>query len=413
MQPSPLSIPLHCHLNVKEHVSIHGGKAVLGWQFRSYKDGLDYEAIRHSIWESPDGELVDITPTDPIVPYQCFSILGTDLLPHRRNVYYRSLDKYMSHETKLMYYIYALVDPRSNAPFYIGKGTGKRAQTHLWDISRETNPYKENMIRAIRSEGLEPQITYLAEDILDEELAYDIEASIIRSLGRKGYDEGGILTNVCIDARPPSLRGRTYEDIYGPERAREQIEKRRALQLAAGGYGPKSHSEETKRKIGAKSATRTGWSHREDTKKKIGDFHRTRRGKNNACSHQYVLTAPNGEEHILYGYGEVRSFCIQNDLSYGTFLNALSEGWGPAKKGKNIGWTIRVAVSKQHASPEVNSILHVIHPDGREERIQGSLGAICRERGWNASVVRNACRAARPMRRGALTGMAFRVETFN
>jgi len=48
-----------------------------------------------------------------------------------------------------------LIDPRKNKPFYIGKGTGRRARTHLWDIPETRNEYKENIIAAIRDKGME------------------------------------------------------------------------------------------------------------------------------------------------------------------------------------------------------------------------------------------------------------------
>ena len=148
-----------------------------------------------------------------------------------------------------MFYVYQLTDPRNNQPFYIGKGTGNRAKTHLLEIPDTRNVYKENKIAAIRREGLEPKIEYIAENISDEKIAYNIEAELIKKYGRKGYDTGGILTNICPDARPPNHKGRSYEQIYGPERALIERKKRADIQLSRGGYGPEKHTEETKQKI--------------------------------------------------------------------------------------------------------------------------------------------------------------------
>jgi hypothetical protein len=142
-----------------------------------------------------------------------------------------------------------LVDPRDNQPFYIGKGKGRRAKTHLWPKPETRNVYKENKITIIREEGLEPIINYIIENILDEKLAYDIEKELILKYGRKGYDKDGILTNVCIDARPPNHKGKSYEEIYGNERANIERKKRTDIQLARGGYGPKKHTSETKEKL--------------------------------------------------------------------------------------------------------------------------------------------------------------------
>ena len=131
-----------------------------------------------------------------------------------------------------MYYVYELIDPRNNQPFYVGKGKGRRAKTHLWEIPETRDVYKENKIAAIRKEGLEPEIKYVVKNIADEKLAYDIETSIIKQYGRKGYDKNGILTNICEDARPPNHKGKSYEEIYGIEKAAELKEVRRLKMIA-------------------------------------------------------------------------------------------------------------------------------------------------------------------------------------
>jgi len=148
----------------------------------------------------------------------------------------------------MLFYVYQLIDPRNNFPFYIGKGSGNRAQSHLREIPDTRNVYKENKINSIRKNGLEPVIEYIFTNIVDEKTAYDLETKLILKYGRKGYEHYGILTNICIDGRPPNHKGKSYQDIYG-EGWEEQVEKRRQLQLDAGGYGPEKHSEETKRKL--------------------------------------------------------------------------------------------------------------------------------------------------------------------
>lgn len=153
-----------------------------------------------------------------------------------------------------MFYVYELIDPRKNQPFYVGKGKGRRAATHLWEIPETRNVYKENIIASIRADGLEPEIKYVADNIIDESIAYNIEASLIKRYGRKGYDKNGILSNICEDARPPNHKGKTYEEIYGSkERADEQRKLRSELQKKRGGYGPKKHSVASKALIAATS----------------------------------------------------------------------------------------------------------------------------------------------------------------
>ena len=149
-----------------------------------------------------------------------------------------------------MFYVYALINPIDNLPFYIGKGKGNRAFFHLSNETRakEENKRKWNKIQSIRKQGYEPVIQFIKTE-LSEDKAYELETEYIKKYGRKRYDKGGILTNLCIDAKPPNLKGKTYEEIYGKEKAEKIIEKKRQLQLQAGGYGPKEHSEKTKEKF--------------------------------------------------------------------------------------------------------------------------------------------------------------------
>ena len=101
------------------------------------------------------------------------------------------------------YYVYILCDPRRNdQPFYVGKGKGRRARVHLGKGRKTDNPWKTAKTKKIREAGLEPIIQYYATD-LTEDAAYDLESELIKRCGRAKIDEGGNLTNMCIDARPP------------------------------------------------------------------------------------------------------------------------------------------------------------------------------------------------------------------
>lgn len=94
-------------------------------------------------------------------------------------------------------YVYALVDPRDSAVFYVGKGKGRRMFEHEREARRGdkyvTNPEKRARIDAILSAGLRVTHQVVAQ-FGSEEAAFNAERELIASLpgltnrsrGRKG-----------------------------------------------------------------------------------------------------------------------------------------------------------------------------------------------------------------------------------
>jgi hypothetical protein len=240
-----------------------------------------------------------------------------------------------------MYYVYELIDPRVNLPFYVGKGKDNRVYFHLSEKSRakSDNQRKFNKIQKIRECGYEPEVKIVKYFDIEED-AYFYEESLIEKYGRIRYDEGGILTNICESSRPPNLKGRTYQEMYG-DKWEEQIEKRRKTQLDAGGYGPKKHSEETKRKISKKVAGKNNPSYgvpcTEERKKKISEKAKQRfaEGFRSPSSVTYLLISPDEEKFEVFG--ELKNFCKKHNISYATMHAAiLYDRKGPRKNGWSI-----------------------------------------------------------------------------
>jgi len=239
----------------------------------------------------------------------------------------------------MTYYVYILADPRKeDQPFYVGKGKGRRATTHLWEKPETRNVHKENKIAAIRAAGFEPKIIYVAEGIIDEDIAYDLEASLIKKYGRKGYDKGGILTNICEDSRPPNHKGKTYDQIYGSqEKALEQRALRAKLQKERGGYGPKKHTEATKKKISEKGKGRKMGPCSEERKQRIRENRTPVTGSAHHESKIWRITSPDGTQYEQTG--NLKGFCEKLGLSFATMsaasrMNRIPK-YGPAK-----GWKI-------------------------------------------------------------------------
>ena len=88
---------------------------------------------------------------------------------------------------RLRHYVYLYVDPRTQKPFYVGKGQGERALAHLWDTSESR---KVQVVKEIQAGGLTPQIDILMHDLASEEAAFRIEAAVIDVIGIKNGSSG-------------------------------------------------------------------------------------------------------------------------------------------------------------------------------------------------------------------------------
>ena len=199
------------------------------------------------------------------------------------------------------YYVYQYIDPLTKLPFYIGKGSGDRLYRHLAETKDTTeNRKKYAYIKGLQNKGLEPIIEKILEN-LTEENAYNLEMKLIQHYGRKELDENGILTNICSDNRPPHFKGeqhprygtkhsdetiqkyiemrsknkgKTYDEIYGSERA--SLIRAKASEKLSGENNPyygKKHSEETRKKMSESAKNRPsnmlGKKQSDETKLKV------------------------------------------------------------------------------------------------------------------------------------------------
>ena len=144
-----------------------------------------------------------------------------------------------------MFYVYAHYkadDPTGN-PFYIGKGKGSR------ELSHNRNPFWQNIVK---KHGF---ISKRLHENLTEQEAWDIEINLINQFG-KLTEGGGCLCNLADGGEGASgvkhsnttkekwswaKKGKTWEEIYGPEKAAEIRAKRKLKKRV--------QTEETRKKI--------------------------------------------------------------------------------------------------------------------------------------------------------------------
>lgn len=134
----------------------------------------------------------------------------------------------MSEERK--YYVYGYIDPRTEEYFYIGKGTDDRAYDHLLPYYFYRQTYFYRKLRKMLSEGIEPEIQFISEELTNKE-ACQLEIELINEYGR--IDLGtGCLCNLTD----------------GGEGANRLVseETRRKLSIAHIGH---QHTETTKRRM--------------------------------------------------------------------------------------------------------------------------------------------------------------------
>jgi hypothetical protein len=181
-----------------------------------------------------------------------------------------------------MYYVYHYIDPRTMLPFYVGKGKDNRCYDHLTESEDTTeNRHKFYKIQYLVTNNTPPIIKKIIENITDEQVAYDLEEKEILKYGRIGFEENGILTNICLGNTPPNPKGKVRSVEHckalsiantGKKKAPEAIQKtldtKRKNGTLVSGMKGKKHNESTKSKIRQRKAGNKMSSESSDKKSK-------------------------------------------------------------------------------------------------------------------------------------------------
>lgn len=238
-----------------------------------------------------------------------------------------------------MYYVYALIDPRTDQPFYIGKGkvSNQRHLDHLKQVE-SSNRHKDIRIKFLKENGYKIKTEILENNILDEDAAYKIEDYYILKYGRMNIDPGGILTNICLGKKPPSWKGRKKS----PDHIAKIVESyKRTVSIR----GRPPVSDETRRKLSERMKGEKnpfyGKKHSDDYKRRHSA--RMKGNKNGAKTYRFV--SPEGIEHIVFG--SFSKFCKTHGLPVSTMeKNMYNKTIVSAGKAK--GWFVEKYQIKQN-----------------------------------------------------------------
>lgn len=138
------------------------------------------------------------------------------------------------------FYVYILINPLNQLPFYVGKGSRARCLDHFREIITKTakNKHKANTIKKIlqQSEDVIIDIVFVTED---EQECFTKEKELIKQYGRRDA-KTGILTNQTDG-------GEGGTGFLPSAQLRKQWSKQR--QGKGNGMFGKHHTEETRKKI--------------------------------------------------------------------------------------------------------------------------------------------------------------------
>jgi len=237
-----------------------------------------------------------------------------------------------------IFYVYVYLDPTKpgryifgeytfdHAPFYVGKGHGKRSTKHLTEYNLKVNSNKlfVNTIKKIqRTCGHDPFIIPYKDNI-SEQSALELEVSMILTIGRKNLHEGPLcnLTN-------------GGDGQSGFVFSSDMIEKMSKSHIGHIPWNKGKTGVYTKETLDNWSNTRQGKKHTEETKEKmIKSRTGQKRGKYKTISNtkMWQVIYPDGVTEMVDG---LKNFCRENDLPYMSMYRNQFVGWS-CQKVKNL-----------------------------------------------------------------------------
>jgi len=237
------------------------------------------------------------------------------------------------------FYVYALINPLNNEPFYIGKGTGSRARRHEYNVihsGTHFNPYVLTIITAIIEQNKKVIISYIAEQLNHNEAVLK-EIEIIEKYGRIN-NKTGILCNLTDGGEGST--GRIFSHTEETKSKIRKTLKNRIIseetkklmsKATSGRYKGRVLTEEWKLKL---SVSQLGKTHTTKSKSLMSSAHS---GDKNPAAKNYLLKTPEGEEINIKS---LKTFCKDNNLNYDCLRrNRIFNGWQVLKRLEKLNMT--------------------------------------------------------------------------
>ena len=278
------------------------------------------------------------------------------------------------------YYVYCYIDDNkksskfgdymfSGEPFYVGIGKNNRCYDHLLNAKKENYKYlpKHYKIKKMLNENKEPLIIKIIENLSKKE-AIKNEMFFIDLIGRKDLNNGPLLN---------LTNGGEGGNTGVPWNKNIKYKNKKISNMFKGKGNPfygKTHSEETKQKIGEANkgnSYKKGFKCSEKIKQKMRDNHLDYNGKNNPF------------------YGKTHSEETKQKISEANKSKYTGDK-NPAKR-KDVRKKISIKKSKTYK---------IINPNGKIILYKGSLKTFCEENNLVVQLLRNVAKGRRQEYKG-------------